>query len=156
LQLIAQVLNDKKHLSHAAYLSPHYSKLPNVLYHLSRLMAVNPIPLLEPYKPALIEQAQAALKKNKGLMDQIILHTALLRWGVNMPSINIQPSDSLYALVEQDKFSFFIANIASMLPNPLKQWMGGAGIGKFYYDCDAYNYMLLLEYWAWRQKMPMK
>lgn len=146
LQLIEKVLSDKKHLTDAAYISPHYGKLPIILYHLSRLMTVKPIPGLEQYRTTLIAQTKEALTSTNDFMEQVILCTSLLRWGVQPPSIKVQQADSLRGLVEDGPFSFFIANMASMLPDPLKQWVSGTGVGKFYYDCDAYNNLLLLEY----------
>lgn len=148
LQLIEKVLTEKKHITDAPYVSPHYSRLPNILYHLSRLMMVKPIPALEKLKPQLIEDAKQALANATGFMDEVILSTSLLRWGVEPPLMKVHKVNSLEELVEDESFSFFIANMAAMLPDPLKQWMGGAGVGKFYYDCAGYNNLLFLEYLA--------
>lgn len=153
LQLIEKVLEEKKHLTSAAYVSPHYSKLPIILYHLSRLMSVKPIPSLEKYRPLLVEQAKEACNNTTDFMEQVILSTSLLRWGVQPPALKIYTEGSLTELIEEGSFSFFIANMASMLPDPLKQWMGGAGVGKFYYDCDAYNNLLVLEYLVWKKRL---
>ncbi len=152
LHLIEKVLDEKKHVSAAAYVSPHYSKLPNILYHLSRLMAVKPIASLEKFRPMLIEDTKTALGNTDGFMEKVILSTSLLRWGVAPPVVSAHGAGSLEELVEEGQFSFFIANMASMLPDPLKEWMGGAGVGKFYYYCGAYNELLLLENLAWRQR----
>lgn len=146
LQLIEKVLAEKKHITDAPYVSPHYSRLPNILYHLSRLMSVKPIASLEKLKPQLIEDAKNALAKTNNFMDEVILSTSLLRWGVEPPLMKVHEANSLEELIEEGSFSFFIANMASMLPDPLKQWMGGAGVGKFYYDCAGYNNLLVLEY----------
>jgi hypothetical protein len=153
LQLIEKVLSDRKHITDAAYVSPHYSKLPNILYHLSRLMSVKPIPSLEKYKPGLIDDAKLAFLHANSFMDEVLLSTSLLRWGVVPPEGKAREAGSWEELIEDGSFSFFIANMASMLPDPLKQWMGGAGVGKFYYDCPAYNNLLVLENLAWRKKM---
>ena len=152
LQLIEKVLDERKHVTDAAYVSPHYSKLPNILYHLSRLMQVKPIPSLEKYKPQLLQDARQALANATDFMDEVLLCTSLLRWGVEPPVMKVHVANSLEQLIEDGTFSFFIANMASMLPDPLKQWMGGAGVGKFYYDCDAYNNLLVLEYLVWKNR----
>lgn len=152
LQLIEKVLDERKHITAAAYVSPHYSRLPNILYHLSRLMSVKPIPVLEKYKTQLIEDAKEALTKSTNFLDEVILGTSLLRWGVIPPDVKTHTANSMDELIEGGSFSFFIANMASMLPDPLKQWMGGAGVGKFYYYCPAYNNLLVLEYLAWKKK----
>lgn len=153
VQLIEKVLEENKHLTSAAYVSPHYSKLPIILYHLSRLMHVKPIPALEKYKTQLIEQTKDAINHTSDFMEQVILSTSLLRWGVQPPAIKIYTEGTLTELIEEGSFSFFIANMASMLPDPLKQWMGGAGVGKFYYDCDAYNNLLVLEYLVLKKQL---
>ena len=152
LQLIEKVLAEKKHISDAPYVSPHYSKLPNILYHISRLMSVKPIPSLEKYKPQLIEDTKLAFSNTDSFMDEVILSTSLLRWGILPPEGKARKAESLEELTEDESFSFFIANMASMLPDPLKQWMGGAGVGKFYYYCPAYNNLLLLENLALRKR----
>jgi hypothetical protein len=155
LQLIEKVLSERKHVTDAPYVSPHYSKLPNILYHLSRLMAVKPIPSLEKYRVQLIADTKEAFAKTNEFMDEVILSTSLLRWGVTPPEGKAHAAENMNGLVENGSFSFFIANMASMLPDPLKQWMGGAGVGKFFYDCPAYNNLLLLENLAWRKKNGM-
>ena len=152
LQLIEKVLAEKKHITDAPYVSPHYSRLPNILYHLSRLMSVKPIASLEKLKPQLIEDAKNALAKTNNFMDEVILSTSLLRWGAEPPEMKVHEANSLQELIEEGSFSFFIANMASMLPDPLKQWMGGAGVGKFYYDCAGYNNLLFLEYLSLQRK----
>jgi len=148
LQLIEKVLGEKKHITDAHYVSPHYSNTPNILYHLSRLMSVGPIASLEKYKTQLIEETKQALAATDNFMEEVILGTSLLRWGVVPPAMKVHEANSLRELIEDGHFSFFIANMASMLPDPLKQWMGGAGVGKFYYDCEGYNNLLVLEYMA--------
>lgn len=152
LHLIEKVLQEKKHITDAAYVSPHYNQPPNILYHLSRLMSVKPIPSLAQYKNSLVEQTREAFVKTGNFMDEVLLGTALLRWDVAPPVIKTHLANNWEDLAENGAFSFFIANMASMLPNPLKQWMGGAGVGKFYYNCTAYQDLLLLEYLVWNNK----
>jgi hypothetical protein len=145
LQLIEKTLEDKKHVSAASFMSPHYSTPSNILYHLSRLMALKPIPSLERFRPQLIVEAKAALLSAKTFMDEVILSTALLRWGVIPPPTKPHVVDNLEELVEDGQFSFFLGDMATMLPGPLKKCLGRAGIAKFYYHCPAYNDLLLAE-----------
>lgn len=152
LELIVKVMDERKHETAAPYVSPHYSRLPNILYHLSRLMAVRPIPALEKRRVQLIEDARKALLEPHDFMDEVMLGTSLLRWDITPPAPSYYTSSSLQELVEGENFSFFIANMASMLPDPFKRWMGLAGVGKFYYYCPSYNNLLLLENLAWRKK----
>jgi hypothetical protein len=152
LYLIENTIATRKYDRSASYISPHYATTPLILYHISRLMSVKPIPALEKLKPQLIEDAKKALSSAGTFMDEVILSTALLRWGVAPPDVQPHHAGSLQELVEDERFSFFIANMASMLPNPLKQWMGSTGAGRFYYYCPAYNNLLLVENLVWRKK----
>ncbi len=152
LEFIEKVVTEKKHIRSSEYISPHYSRTPVILYHLARLMSVKPIPELEKLKPQLIEEAKMALAQTNQFMDEILLNSALIRWGVSPPSKELQIATSLESLVEENSFAFFIANMGSMLPNPLKQWVCGSHVGKFYYTCEAYNNLLVLEYLALKKK----
>ena len=145
LKLIVKIIEDKKFIHSANYISPHYVKPSVILYHISRLMALKPIPELEMLKPILVAETNKLMLSEKLFMDQVLLSTSLLRWGVLPPKITIQNASSLEALVEDDNFYFFIANIASMLSNPFKQTVGDIGVGKFYYHSPGYNNLLLLE-----------
>jgi hypothetical protein len=83
-------------------------------------------------------------------MDEVILSTALLRWAVVPPELKPREAGSLEELVEEEKFSFFIASMASILPDMLKRSL--QAVGKFYYFAPAYNNVLLLENLAWRRR----
>ncbi len=155
LDLIVRILKDRRHLDAAAYVAPHYRKSSIILYHLSRLMSVKPIPALEQYKPQLIADAQKELATNQSFHEQLLLSTALMRWGIKPPEIIVPLKGTLNELVEDESFSFFIANIAAMFPDPLKQWAGASGITRFYYYCPAYNNLLLLENLVWRKRMDL-
>ncbi|NCI46359.1 hypothetical protein [Sediminibacterium soli] len=150
LLLIEKVLSEKKHMHAAAYVSPHYNRSANILYHLSRLMALRPIPSLEKYRPQLIAEAGQAFADARSFMEEVILSTALLRWGAVPPQGKAWHATGLTELIEDERFSFFIANMASMLPDPLKQWLHSAG--KFYYHAPAYNHVLFIENLVWRKK----
>jgi hypothetical protein len=153
INLMVRMLEDKKHITAASYISPHYAKLPVILYHVSRLMALKQIPELEKLKPQLIDDANRALLSADNFMDQVLLSTSLLRWGVAPPDLAPYKGNSMEEMVEDEYgTSFFIANIAHMFPNPLKQWVGSVGVGRFYYYCPAYNNMLLIENLVWRRR----
>ncbi|MFN3667101.1 MAG: hypothetical protein ACK4S0_13125, partial [Sediminibacterium sp.] len=157
LFLIEDMIKTKKHINYSNYVSPHYVTVPNILYHISRLMALKPIPPLEKLKPQLIEDAKVALSTSTVFMDQVILGTSLLRWGVKPPVINLgNSSDTKFInMVEDEKFCFFIASMASMLPDSWKKRMTKLKIGTFYYYCPAYNHLLLLEHLVLNKKHSM-
>lgn len=152
VELLRQVIVHRQHLQHAPYVSPHYSRPSILLYHLSRLMQLKPLPALDSCREQLIADAREVYRKSDNFMDKIIVSTALLRWGVKPPQEHLEIDTDLQTWVERNDFVFFIANMASMLPNPLKQWLGKAGIGRFFYYCPAYNNTLLLEYLVWMKK----
>lgn len=152
LYLIEDMIKTNKHVQFANYVSPHYATLPNILYHVSRLMSLKPIPSLEQLKPQLIEDTKKALTSATSFMDKILLSTSLLRWGVEPPEIIIDESKSLIDLIEDEQFYFFIASMASMLPDPWKKRVTNMGVGTFYYYCPAYNNLLLLENLIWQKR----
>lgn len=152
LHLIEEILKDKRHVTAAASVSPHYSRTSSILYHLSRLMSLKPIPSLEKFRSQLIEEAQQELLSAKTFMDEVILNTALLRWGVVPPKTKPHFTYSLEELLDDENFSFFIANMASILPAPFKTWIELTKIGKFDYHCYAYNSLLLAENLIWRKR----
>lgn len=152
LYLIEDMIKTNKHVQFANYVSPHYATLPNILYHVSRLMSLKPIPSLEQLKPQLIEDTKKALTSATTFMDKILLSTSLLRWGVEPPEIIIDESKSLINLIEDEQFYFFIASMASMLPDPWKKRITNMGVGTFYYYCPAYNNLLLLENLIWQKR----
>lgn len=145
LTLICKTIEEKKHLTDAAYISPHYHSSSIIMYHLSRLMQIKPIPSLEKYRYSLINDTQQLLATADNFMDQILLQTSLMRWGILPANITINSNQQLQTIIEDESFSFFIANMASMLPDQLKKAAGSMGVGKFYYYCPAYNNLLLLE-----------
>lgn len=155
LQLIEKLTEEKKHLTDASYISPHYSSPAIILYHISRLMQLRPIAALEKNREALIGDARKLLENPLPFMDQVLLQTALMRWGVQPAIIQINQKKSLAELIEDDSFSFFIANMASMLPDGLKKTAGAAGVGKFYYFCPAYNNLLVLENLIWQNRQAV-
>lgn len=145
LKLITKVIEDKKYIEAPSYISPHYVKSSVILYHISRLMALKPISQLEVLKESLIAETKKLLLTQQGFMDQVLLSTSLLRWGVLPPQISFSKAKSLNEIVEDDAFYFFVANVSFMFSNPLKKYVGEMGLVKFYYHCPGYNNLLLLE-----------
>lgn len=153
LELISKVIADKKYLDAPTSVSPHYNRTPIILYHLSRLMSLKQIPELEIYRTELVESTQKLLSESNSFIDQTILSTSLMRWGVQPPSIQRSSNQSLFELIEDPGFVFFIANMGSMLPNSMKDVVGITGVGRFNYFCEAYNTCLLLENIVWQKRI---
>jgi hypothetical protein len=153
LKLITNVIRDKEYISGANHLSPQYVRPSVLLYHFSRLMALKPIPELETLKPSLVEETEKLLKDSDLFMDQVLLSTSLLRWGVQPPNLAPHKTKGLATLIEDDNFAFFINNMGSMLPNSIKDEVYKLGALRFSYHCPGYNYLLLLENLVWLQKL---
>jgi hypothetical protein len=150
LQLITQVVANDSYLKEPAYVSPHYQRVPVILYHLARLMQLRPIPALEQFKEKLVQEASRQLATTTHFMDAVLLHTALLRWGIIPPARDAIRFDVWEKQLRNEPFSFFVANMSSMLPGKLKSSLDRAAIGKFYYNCPGYHYALVLENMIWQ------
>lgn len=153
VQLIVKILEEKKHITAPSFISPHYGSSEIILYHLSRLMALKPIPELEKFKPLLIQQALELQEKQQPFLLQVLLSSTLLNLGIKPSLITIKKKQSLTQIIEDEQFSFFIANMASMLPNQLKKSFTDSKLGIFKYYCPAYNNVLLLENIILHQKI---
>jgi len=153
LQLIVKVIADKNYLNAPSSVSPHYNRTPIILYHLSRLMSIQAIPELENHKTELIETTKKLLNESTSFIDRTILSTSLMRWGIKPPIFTISTGKSLFDMIDDPNFVFFIANMSSMLPNKWKDLAGTIGVGKFSYYCEAYNTCLLLENMVWQKRI---
>jgi hypothetical protein len=145
LQLITTAINNKWHLTKADFIAPHYAKPAVVLYHIARLLSAGNqqnIQTLIALKPDLLNQADSLLTISKDPLETILLHTARVQFG---GISNTTPQILDQATVEQSKYPFFIANMASMLPNPVKRPLSKLAFAKFEYRCPAYNLALLWE-----------
>jgi len=156
LEWMVQVIEADKYLSEPDFVSPHYQRTPVILYHLSRLMQAGNIPALKKLQPRLEQAALKAWENSKHVMDATLLHTALMRWGVQIPYEKQMQHQEWQSQITDGAFCFFIANMSSMLPRVFKKTIGSSGAGTFYYSCDAYNYALILENLVWQQKMVQK
>jgi len=156
LDLICEMVRKKQHLKAPSYISPYYDRSPVILYHLSRLMSSRHIPQLEVLKPQLVDEALKCYKKSHGVLDKIILSTALYRWGQQPPVETIKLKTDLFTFSETSDFVFFVANMAVVFPNPLNSVVGKSAIAKYYYRCPAYNNVLLLENMIWKKRFDDK
>jgi Tfp pilus assembly protein PilV len=152
LRLIEETIRSKQYTSCPEIIAPYYNRAPVILYHFSRLMAAAKPPALERYRQQLIEEAWMQYQKANNFLDRIILSTALMRLGAVPPAME-EESIQQYCQSPNNNFVFFVANMASMLPNPLMRFMLRSNIGRFDYYCPAYNDALVLEYLLLRKRM---
>ena len=145
LQLITTAINNKWHLNKADFIAPHYAKPAVIMYHIARLLSAGNqqnIETLIALKPTLLKQTDSLLTISKDPLEAILLNTARVHFG-GIPNDVFQTLDQ--AAIEQSKYPFFIANMASMLPSPIKRPLSKLAFAKFEYRCPAYNLALLWE-----------
>lgn len=152
LQFICAAIDNGHYITKASYVSPHYARTPIILYHLSRLMEAGQLDALEQRKPALIAEARRQFNSAVNPLDKIMLATVFMRWKQPVPAITWNAEQTLFSYFENNDFAFFVASMTSILPDPLRQWIGSTGAGRFYYYCPAYNDLLLLEYLVLQQQ----
>jgi hypothetical protein len=156
LQLICTAIDNGDYMLRPSYISPHYARTPIILYHFARLMQAGKLAALEQRKPLLVAEARRQLTLARNPLDQILLSTALLKWGEQAPLVQLEATADIFTEFEQNDFAFFVANMTSILPDPLRQGIGKSGLGRFYYYSPAYNETLLLEYLVWLQRRKLQ
>lgn len=153
LQWIEQIIVSDEYLTNPSYVSPHYQRVPVILYHLARLMELKPIPALEKHKNKLVQETIKQLTQAKNFLDAVILHTALLRWGIEYNSPRTILFKDWSRQLKEGPFDFFVANMSSMLPGSLKSSLDKIAVGKFFYLCPGYHYTLVLENIVWQERI---
>ena len=146
LQLIVSVIRNKDHLKNGLLIAPYYAKPSIILYHLARLMSIQPIDELEALKPALVKDAEEAFHSSDNLLEQMILCSAIMKWGYKPPELELPADLDIDAMIEQNKLPFFIGNMPSYFPNFYKNILLKIKWGLYYHFCPAYNDALFLEY----------
>ena len=139
IQLLKKMVLADEHIEYAHYISPHYQKSTIVLYHLARLIATHPDYFVE-IKQKLINDIIQQTGIAKHPMEKLLLASSLARFSVF--------SEERLRLIKSDfdGFYFFVANMTSVAPNPLKRWFARCKRTNFYYESEGYYYTLLLEY----------
>ncbi len=145
LQLITTAIDKNWHVIKADFIAPHYAKPAVIMYHIARLLSAGNqqnIQTLIALKPTLLKQTDSLLTISKDPLEAILLNTARVHFG-GIPNDVFQTLDQ--AAIEQSKYPFFIANMASMLPSPVKRPLSKLAFAKFEYRCPAYNLAILWE-----------
>jgi hypothetical protein len=127
-----------------AYLSPHYSRTPVILYHIGRLLGACAIPALDSLRPLLVKETRVALAGARGYLDKVLLSTTLLRLGVQPGDIPLIPVGSIGE--DDDRFVFFVASFSDYFRNPFRRIFLHSRLIRYEFRCLAYNRFLLLEY----------
>jgi hypothetical protein len=147
LQLITTAIQNNWHMRKANFIAPHYAKPAVILYHIARLLNTGKqqnMEALMALKPSLLHSTDSLLAISKDPLESVLLQSARLQFGGIAGDVQaLQPFDA--AVIEQSTYPFFIANMASMLPSPLKRPLSKLAFAKFEYRCPAYNLALLWE-----------
>lgn len=154
LNFLVKMCQTKDYLLQPGRMTIYYGSTSAILYNLARLMSVRKIEALDKYTKELIQAAHNLYNKTVSITEKVMMRTAMLRWGFNLPgeAIEISNTSNLLNEIEQDKYVFFVANLGTMMP----AWLGFAlyktGVTRFDYYCPAHNSALLLEYLAEQKK----
>jgi hypothetical protein len=147
LQLITTAIQNNWHMRKANFIAPHYAKPAVLLYHIARLLNAGKqqnMEALMALKPSLLHSTDSLLAISKDPLETVLLQSARMQFGGIAGDVQaLQPFDA--AVIEQSTYPFFIANMASMLPSPLKRPLSKLAFAKFEYRCPAYNLALLWE-----------
>ena len=141
LDLMVAMIKDDKHLTSSKYVSQHYENSSTIIYHVARLIAYTDYAPLLALKSSLISQAKVLLEKTDYALEKLLLHNALLQLGVRDTALDEVSKDQLL----RKDYPFFVANMASMLANPYKQFFSSLKIGRFSYYSYPFNLSLLYE-----------
>ena len=141
LDLIVDLIKEKKHLKDPKFVSQHYAHRATILYHISRLIYFSNYPPLLALKSDLLHQSLDLLKSSKYPLEQLLLHTSILRLGGKVDAFT---SVDMMALSKND-YPYFVANIASVLNNPMKRIVNASNLVRFDYYSYAFNLSLLYE-----------
>lgn len=140
IELMKDMLIAGKHIKRPHYISPHYQNTAIILYHMTRLVASHSMhPLLADFKPLLVKELKREMQKAGNEMEQILLQTSLVKLGEKggAPIVVSQK--------DWDRFYFFVANMTSVFPNPVKGIFANSRKTNFFYRSPAYYLTLVLE-----------
>ena len=139
--LMVDLIKEKRHLKDPKFVSQHYAHRATILYHISRLIYFSNYPPLLALKSDLLHQSLDLLKASKYPLEQLLLHTSILRLGGKVDAFT---SVDMMALSKND-YPYFVANIASVLNNPMKRIVNASNLVRFDYYSYAFNLSLLYE-----------
>ncbi|WP_143103995.1 hypothetical protein [Thermoflavifilum thermophilum] len=146
MKWLEDMLQERKYILDAAYISPHYARPPVLIYHAARLWHIAHPEWMKPYIKQLQMDAIRCLQHTNCAMDSIILYTSLMRLGTK-PEVMMQIDANRVEEIEQQSCAiFFEAGFYAMLRNPFKRWFTPLSFIKYYFSSPAYVDALLLEY----------
>ena len=141
LTYLRSIVESGRYVSEPFRCAPHYARTSLIIYHLARLMAAFNIPELESIRPRLIADGLQKLAEATNRVEQILLATALLRLGEQVPEVKIDG-------IKQDftTFNFFIAGLLTAYEQPLLRRFADRSIVQMRWQCEAHCWALVAEY----------
>jgi hypothetical protein len=88
-----------------------------------------------------LNDAQLLLSNAHFPLEKLLLQNALLYLGEKGSYLLADNS----VMLQQNDYSLFIANLATLLPNPFKRWMTKTKFFRYSYYCYPYNLSVWLE-----------
>jgi hypothetical protein len=145
LDFIRAAIERKDYIKNPDLVDAHYQQSSILLYHISRLMSIKKISVLEELKDQLSAEALRLYLDSDDVMEKVILSTSLKRWGVTVPETTMRLNQSFDEMIDQSRFAFFVANMAVIIGHPYNRWLSRTGLVRSFYYCTALNYALILE-----------
>src|SRR5690606_10457225 len=140
IDLIKKQVISGCYIKRPAYTSPHYQKAGIILYHLARLVSAHAgHPLLNDLKLLLVQDIKKQMQEADNSMEQLLLQSSRLRLGA------AREQQIKVPLADRSRFYFFVANMTSVFPNPIKGLFVNSRKTNFFYRSEAYYITLLLE-----------
>lgn len=141
LSVIQSTIINNEHINRPEYASPYYPKTSLILYHVSRLMNNNSIPVLDSIRLKIITDAAKQLAQSKNILEKILLSSTILKLGYQPPEITPENLNE----IETNDFCFFVGNVPSYFQNTFRKLATEKNFLLFYHYCPAFNDILLLE-----------
>lgn len=139
--LLIQLVKEVKHLKDPAYVSPHYENSATILYHLSRLYKYSHYAPYKLIKDQLVHDTQMCLSNAHFPLEKLLLQNALLNLGEKGAYLLADNPNNL----QHNDYSLFIANLATLFPNPLKRGFTQSKFFRYSYYCYPFNLSVWLE-----------
>ncbi|MFY0601754.1 MAG: hypothetical protein JXR03_18920 [Cyclobacteriaceae bacterium] len=130
VSLIKQVIQDQDHWNYSEEIAPRYQSTTWILYHLSRLLAIDENGLFDDIKPIVLQDLKKAQNEECTPMEKLLLSSSLLRLG-EMPNQQITFADIREDL---DDFVFFYAQLSGFSWVPIMKWRSRAFNLTLYYE----------------------
>jgi len=139
--LVMQLVKEGKHLNDPAFVSPHYEKSANILYYLARLYKNSHYDSFKQIKNQLVKDAKLLLTRSHYPLEKLLLQNALLNFGEKGAYLLADNP----IMLQQNDYSLFIANLATLFPNPFKRVVSKTNFLRYSYYCYPYNLSVWLE-----------